>query len=876
MKKIIVEKKQKTTSILKPTKRQNSISLNFPIVGIGASSGALETLEQFFANMPKDTGMAFVIIQHFDKTHGGIMPYLLQRITVMKVTEVTDRLQVKPNHVYLMPPNKSISILNGCLHLFEPTELLGLRLPIDIFFRSLADDQQEKSIGIILSGNGTDGSFGVKAIKEKNGIVLVQDPLTSNFNGMPNSAIDAVTVDIIASAYDLPAKLIAFFKNNPSNTKNLIIDDKNKTNLEKIVILLRTQTGHDFSLYKNPTMYRRIERRMVIHQIDKIANYVCFLQENPKELEILFRGLLIGVTNFFRDAVLWEKLKEQILPDLFNELPNGHVLRVWVTGCSTGEEAYSFAIVFKEAYEKVKQSKNLTLQMFATDINSDAIKIARRGVFSSNIVANVSSERITKFFTKKEDKYWVNTSIREMLVFAPHDVIKDPPFTKLDFLLCRNLLIYFESKLQKELMNLFYYCLNTGGLMILGTSENVNSQDMLFTTIDKKLKIYKRSITPIEIDRMNFPSSFSHSTERTQEDITSVKATSKIQTFAERLLLQHFAPASVLINQEGDILYITGRIGKYLEPAAGKAIMNIYTMASEDLRNELLSAIQNVKQNYKPIILRNIKVKNEGATQFVDITIQSTEKHDEFKDTILIVFADVTALPSSIIIKSKTGKQNSSTRKYESDSDLQRTLEQLECTREEMQTSQEELKSTNEELQSTNEELQSANQELTISKEEMQSLNEELQTVNMTLQSKVVEFMEANNDITNLLNSTDIGTLLLDNELNIRRYTDQLTKLIKLRPSDIGRLFTEMVSDLQYPEIADHAREVIRTLIIKESNVPTYDQRWFKVRIMPYRTLENRINGVVITFIDITVAKKLEADLNKTIDILREHNLLKP
>jgi len=876
MKKILDDKEEKSTSILKPTKRQNSISLNFHIVGIGASSGALETLEQFFAKMPKDTGMAFVIIQHLDKNHAGIMPYLLQRITAMKVTEVTDHLQVKPNNVYLMPPNKSISILHGFLHLFEPTELLGLRLPIDVFFRSLADDQQEKSIGIILSGNGTDGSFGVKAIKEKNGIVLVQDPLTSNFNEMPNSAIDAVTVDIIAFAYDLPAKLIAFLKNNPSKTKNLILEDKNKTNLEKIVILLRTQTGHDFSMYKNPTMYRRIERRMVIRQIDKIADYVYFLHENPKELEILFKELLIGVTNFFRDAVVWEKLKEQILPELFNELPNGHVLRVWVTGCSTGEEAYSFAIVFKEAYEKVKQSKNLTLQIFATDINNDAIIIARRGVFNSNIVTNVSSERISKFFTKKEDKYWVNTSIREMLVFAPHDVIKDPPFTKLDFILCRNLLIYFESKLQKRLVNLFYYCLNTGGLMVLGTSENVNSQDVLFTTIDKKLKIYKRSITPMEIDRMNFLSSFSRSTERTQEVITSVKATSNIQTFAERLLLQRFAPASVLINQEGDILYITGRIGKYLEPAAGKAIMNIYAMASEGLRNELLSAVQNVKQNNKPIILRNIKVKNDESTQFVDINIQSTEKQDEFKDTILIVFTDVTALPDSIIIKSKTGKQNSSTRKDESDSDLQRTLEQLECTREEMQTSQEELKSTNEELQSTNEELQSANQELTISKEEMQSLNEELQTVNMTLQSKVVEFMEANNDITNLLNSTDIGTLLLDNELNIRRYTDQLTKLIKLRPSDIGRLFTEMVSDLQYPEIADHAREVLRNLIIKESNVPTHDQRWFKVRIMPYRTLENRINGVVITFIDITLAKKLEADLNKTIDILREHDLLKP
>ncbi len=867
---------EQTPPLLKPTKRQNSISLNFPIVGIGASSGGLETLEQFFANMPKDTGMAFVIIQHLDPTHIGIMSELLQRITVMKVTQVTDRLQVKPNHVYVIPPNKSMSILNGYLHLFKPAELRGLRLPIDIFFRSLADDQQEKSIGIILSGMGSDGSLGVKAIKEKNGIVLVQDPLTSIFNGMPYSAIEAVTVDIIASANDLPAKLIAFLENSPANTKNLKIEDKNKTNLEKIVFLLHTHTGHDFSLYKKPTMYRRIERRMIIHQLDKIDNYVNFLQENPKELEILFRELLIGVTKFFRDEEVWEKLKEQVLPDLLNELPNGHVLRVWITGCSTGEEAYSFAIVFKEAYEKVKQSKNLTLQIFATDINSDAIEIARRGVFSSNIVVNVSSERITKFFTKKEDRYWVNTSIREMLVFAPHDVIRDPPFTKLDFLLCRNLLIYFESKLQKKLMNLFSYCLNIGGLMLLGTSENVNSQDMLFTTIDKKLKIYKRSITPKEIERMDLLSSFSHSTKRTQEDITSVKATYNIQTFAEQLLLQRFAPASVLINQEGDILYITGRIGKYLEPAAGKANMNIYAMAREGLRNQLLSAIRNAKQNYKPIILRNIKVINDGGTQFVDVTLQSIEKPDEFKGTIIIVFADVPALPNPVIIKSKTGKQTLSIRKHESDSDLQRTLNELECTREEMQTSQEELKSTNEELRSTNEELQSANQELTISKEEMQSLNEALQAVNMELQSKVAELMEANSDIKNVLNSTDIATLLLDNEFNIRRYTDQLTKLIKLRPSDIGRLFTEMVSDLQYPEIADHAREVLRTLIFKESNISTSDQRWFTVRIMPYRTLDNRINGVVITFIDITVAKKLEAELKETISIFREHNLYKP
>jgi two-component system CheB/CheR fusion protein len=861
MKKNISKKEQKEKTVSKPAKRQVSTSIDFPIVGIGASAGGLEAMEDFFKNLPEDSGMAFVVIQHLDPNHVGILPELLQRTTYMKVTQVTDHMQAKPNHVYVIPPNKSMSVLNGYLHLFEPTETRGLRLPIDIFFRSLADDQQEKSVGIILSGMGSDGSLGLKAIKEKNGLVLVQDPLTAKFNGMPNSAIAAVTVDILAAANELAAKLVSLLKFSPAASEKPLIDDKSKTNLEKIVILLRTQTGHDFSLYKKNTLFRRIERRMAIHQIDKIANYVRFLQANPKELEILFKELLIGVTNFFRDAAVWKMLKERVLPDLFNELPNGHVLRVWITGCSTGEEAYSFAIIFKEAYEKVKHNKNLTLQIFASDIDKDAIEIARKGVFSSNIIADVSPEQLSKYFTGNETNYNVNTSVREMIVFAPHDVIKDPPFTKLDFLLCRNLLIYMEAELQQKLMNLFHYSLNAGGLMLLGSAENVNTQERLFTTIDAKLKFYKRSITPIEMDRMDFPSAFSHSTKRLQEDISPVKVAENLQTFAEQLLLQNFAPASVLINQEGDILYITGRTGKYLEPAAGKANMNIYAMAREGLRNELSGAIRKAKLNHEPVILRNIKVGKNGGTQFVDVTFQTTEKPDAFKGTIMIVFADVNLLSKTVNIKSNTGKQTSNIREQESQVELQRTLEELQSTREEMQTSQEELKSTNEELQSTNEELQSTNEELTTSKEEMQSLNEELQTVNIELQTKVGEFIEANNDMKNLLNSTDIATLFVDKGLNIRRYTDQLTNLIKLRPIDIGRPFTEMVSDLQYPEIAENAREVLRTLIFKEMDISTNDGRWFTVRIMPYRTLDDKIDGLVITFIDITVAKKLESEL---------------
>ncbi|MBN1767032.1 MAG: PAS domain-containing protein [Prolixibacteraceae bacterium] len=845
----------------------------FPIVGIGASAGGLEALEQFFGNMPTDNGMAFVVIQHLDPTHVGIMPELLQRTTKMKVVQASDRLKVQPNHVYVIPPNKSMSLLKGYLFLFEPVEMRGLRLPIDHFFRSLAEDQQEKSIGIVLSGMGSDGSMGLQAIKEKNGIVLVQDPLTAKFDGMPQSAINAAVIDIVALADELPSKLIAFLKHKPGISPQPEIDDKSKTNLEKIIILLRSQEGHDFSLYKKNTLFRRIERRMGIHQINKIPNYVRFLQENPKELDILFKELLIGVTNFFRDTAVWDKLKEEILPALFNELPKGHVLRAWVVGCSTGEEAYSLAMVFKEANENFKKDKNFSLQIFASDIDADSIEIARKGIFNSNILNDVSAERISQFFTKDGDQYRVNTNIREMVVFAPHNVIKDPPFTKLDLLTCRNLLIYMEPVLQKKLMNLFHYSLNDNGVMLLGSSENENSNQMQFSPIDPKLKLYHRISINAKNDLMDFPSSFSHRSVQPLEGLKPIVVTENIQTQADQLLLQQYAPASVLINPEGDILYITGRTGMYLEPAAGKANMNIYAMAREGLRNELPGAIRKAKQNHEPLKLHNIKVGTNGGTQYVNITFQYIEKPDSLKGLIMVVFYDMDTPPKARAKKLKQGEQGSSVAKHELELELQRTREELQSTREDMQATQEELKSANEEMQSTNEELQSTNEELTTSKEEMQSLNEELQTINAELQSKVADYIATNNDMKNLLNSTDIATLFLDKELNIRRFTNQLTKLFKLRQSDIGRPFTDMVTDLNYPEMTEHAIEVLNTLVYKETAVSTNYGKWFTVRIMPYRTFDDRIDGLVITLIDITKAKKMEVELEKANKLLKEHNI---
>ncbi len=802
--------------------------------------------------------MAFVVIQHLDPNHVGIMPELLQRITTMKVYQATDNLKVKPDCVYVIPPNKSLSILNGALQLFDPVELRGLRLPIDIFFRSLALDQGENSIGIILSGMGSDGSLGLKAIKEKNGVVLVQTPATAKFDGMPRSATEAVNTDIVAPAEELPAKLINFLKYIPAVKPEPEIDDKSKSNLDKIIILLREQSGHDFSLYKKNTMFRRIERRKGVHQIDKLYNYVRYCQENPNEVEILFKELLIGVTSFFRDAAVWEMLKEKVLPDLISRLPVGYVLRAWVTACSTGEEAYSLAIAFNEALDKVKKPKNISLQIFATDIDQDAIDHARKGLYSQNIVADVSPERLIRFFKQDGDNYRVIASIREMVVFAPQNVIKDPPFTRLDILTCRNMLIYMEPELQKKLMLLFNYSLNAEGIMVLGTAETLSNQSEWFNEIDSKLKIFQRTVAPRISELYNFPSSFNQKRLELPEVNTKPKVVENVQTLTDQLLLQRFAPASVLVNDKGDIIYMTGRIGKYLEPVAGKANWNIYVMAREGLRNELPGALRKAMQNFDEITLRNINVGTNGGTLIVNVTVQRIESQDSIKNMIILIFTDITAV---VEYSQKTRKRSPTGKMKEMEMQLQRSYEDLQGTREEMQTSQEELKSTNEELQSTNEELQSTNEELTTSKEEMQSLNEELQTVNVELQSRVSDFIQANDDMKNLLNSTEIATLFLDKDLNIRRFTDQATKIFKLRKADIGRPFTDQTSDLQYPEIDNHARQVLETLVSIETAITTVDGRWYNVRIMPYRTLDDRIDGLVITFTDISHTKKAETQL---------------
>ena len=854
-------KKDKSAGVPKDPLPVRKAEEPFMIVGIGASAGGLEALGQLFQNMPDNTSMAFVVIQHLDPNHSGIMPELLQRMTTMKVVQAADRLKVKSNTVYVIPPNKSLSILNGFLHLFDPVESRGLRLPIDTFFRSLANDRNENCVGVILSGMGSDGSLGIKAIKEKNGLVLVQDPQSASFDAMPRNAIDSVIVDIVAPANELPLKLLNFLRLKPVLNSKLEIENKTKSNIEKIIILIREQTGHDFSSYKKTTLFRRIERRKNVHEIEKITQYVQFLQENPKEIEILFKELLIGVTSFFRDTAVWEMLKETILPELINTLPEGYVLRVWVPGCSTGEEAYSLAISFKEACEKVRKRKKITMQIFATDLDGDAIEKARKGHFSKNIVVDVSPTRINRFFTAEEDGYHINTSIREMVVFAPHNVIKDPPFTKLDILTCRNMLIYMDSELQKKLMALFNYSLNPDGILILGTAETVGTLNEGYSEVSSKLKIYKRSATLSTPEFTDFPSSFRHSRIVANEKLNVVKVVENIQSVADQILLQRFSPPSILVNVKGDIIYITGRTGKYLEPVAGKANWNIHAMAREGLRQELPAAFRKAQQTFDSVELHNIRIGTNGGTQFVNVIVQRLENPASVRGMIMLVFSDIEKPFNETESVPTKNKGKSDARELELRMIIQRNNEDLQSMREEMQTSHEELKSTNEELQSTNEELQSTNEELTTSKEEMQSLNEELQTVNAELQSKISDLLKANDDMKNLLNSTEVATLFLDKELNIRRFTDPITNIFKLRTSDIGRPFTDLVNNLQYSGIDADARQVLKTLIATEKAILTSESRWFNIRIMPYRTIDDRIDGLVMTFTEITEYKKLEIEL---------------
>ncbi len=840
----------------------------FHVVGMGGSAGSLEAFEKFFRHMPADSGMAFVLVSHLDPTHKGVMPELLQRVTPMKVLQVKDGMKVQPNHVYVIPPNKDMSLMHGTLQLLKPSMPRGLRLPIDFFFRHLAEDQREMAICILFSGMGTDGTLGLKAIKEKLGMAMVQDPSSTRYTGMPQSAIDTGLVDYIAPANELPLKLLGYVSHfSVVNKRQPKVDKRTSGALQKIFALIRAQTGNDFSLYKKSTILRRIERRMSVHQLNNMNQYARFLQENPHEIDLLFKELLIGVTSFFRDPEAFEGLKREAVAQLLKSKHSGDSIRIWVVGCSTGEEAYSISMILKESIDDLLPKANFKIQIYATDIDREAIDVARLGIYPANIVADVSPERLQRFFAREDDRYRIKNEIRETIVFALQNVLVDPPFTKLDILSCRNLLIYLTSELQKKLLPLFQYTLNPGGFLFLGSSESIGSFTDLFIPIDNKSKLFQRMDIPLaRKEPLEFPILPMPYEVRIKDSTAQKYSEANIAEVAQKLIFQTIAPPVVLINDKGDILYLTRRTGKYLEPPVGKANMNIYAMAREGLRAELGIAIRKALSDKEKVTIRGLRVKTNGSDQEINLTIIPFEEPEMMRDLMVVQFEDIEEHPLEAIPATKKGSKSVSGLEavnLQLENDLQYTKEHLQTVIEEMETSQEELKSTNEELQSTNEELQSSNEELMTSKEEMQSLNEELTTLNFELQSKNEDLSDANNDMNNLLDSMQVPTIFLDNNLKIKRFTPQAKKIISLIPGDIGRPITDIVSNLRYKGLIGDIKEVLQTLASKDAQVETEDGSWYFMRIVPYRTASNIIDGVVITFSDIMAIKKLEGSLQE-------------
>jgi len=832
------------------------------IVGLGASAGGLEALEQFLANVPAGSGLAYIVVQHLDPTHKAMLVELLQRATVMPVRGATESMRVEPDVVYVIPPNSELSVVRGLLHLAQPSQPRGLRLPIDVLFCSLAREQGERAIGVVLSGMGSDGTVGLQAIKAQGGLTLAQQPESAQFDSMPNSAIAAVSADIVAPPSELPLRILRVLASQRApSQQGADADDSSPQVLDSILRLLREHSKHDLSLYKTSTLKRRIERRMGVHGLDTMAAYEEFLRKNPEEFDLLFNEMLIGVTGFFRDPAVWQDLKDALTPALLAPSAAGRRLRAWVVGCSTGEEAYTLAMVFKEAADALPAPDACSLQIFATDLSADAIALARKGHYPARIAEVVSPERLARFFTAEGDGFCVSKGIREMVLFAQHDVILDPPFTRLDILCCRNLLIYFNATLQRRLVPLFHYSLRPGGILVLGGSETVGQAKSMFAPLSSNSRIYRRSEAATDAGWVDFPVNRYRSSRQSAQESNlpqPVNAPPNLQSLADHLLLQEFSPPAVLVNGRGDIVYISGRTGKYLEPAAGRANWNIHVMARPAIRSQLAAALRQALETRKPVELHGLRLEDD-AQRTLDVTVQPIQEPQSLQGMVMIIFRDVASVPAG---RARRRRPAGPVDPAISD-ELVRLQDEIHALRQAMHASEEELQAANEELQSTNEELQSANEELTTSKEEGQSMNEELQTINAELQTKLDDLALAQSDMQNLLNSTDIATLFLDKDLNVRRFTDKITRIIHLREGDIGRPLSDLASTLNYPQLHEDAKETLRTLAFSEKQISTTDGHWFTVRIMPYRTVANVIQGAVITLIDITAAKELESRLRK-------------
>jgi len=853
---------------------ETGLQASFPVVGVGASAGGLEALESFVSGLPEKSGIAFVVITHTHPEHPTRIPELLQRKSPLEVVLIQDGMEIRPDTIYVQPSAQDAVIENGLLRLHKRTKKAEVHMPVDIFLTSLAEDRGEAAGCVILSGTGTDGTGGLRKIKEKSGVAAAQDKKSARHDGMPTSAVETGMVDYVLGPSEIAEQIVAYFKHPVSIRTDIREKGRPPEMLGLILSFLADRTDHDFSQYKKSTLIRRIERRMSVNRLRSMEDYFSFLQGNPEEIRALFQDLLIGVTNFFRDPEVFDYLRDDLLPDYLTKGNRDESFRAWAPGCATGEEAYSVAMVVREAMDNVDIQR--PVQVFATDIDERAIEKARLGLYPENIGMDVSTERLQRFFIKEENHYRLKKEIRESVVFAEQNVLRDPPFMHLDMLTCRNLLIYLEPAAQNTLLPLFHYSLKTGGILLLGTSENIGRFAELFSPVHQKYSIYKKRDTKSPLQKqLHFPTGgkrMQHpSSEKGQPPTAPPRETPDFARVIEKNLLQYHTPPCVIVDGVGDIVYINGRTGRYLEHAQGRATLRVNELAREGLRYAISAAFRRAEKTREEAWEPEVRIKTDGNCVYVNLRVKPLDP--ELKDHFMILFEEIPEAsvreeaPDTDAAKGAAGGLNAATRRIaELERELENLREDYRTTQEELETSNEELKSSNEEMYSSIEEFQSTNEELESSREELESLNEELSTVNSELQDKIAEIQEAYTKITEVLNSTGIAIVFLDNELRVKRFTVEARRLINLIDKDVGRPLEHLSHNLEFDGLIETVSGVLKDLRPFEDEVRTTDGHWYRMRIMVYRTRKNVIEGAVLTFINIDAQKKAQKRLEEYTD----------
>ncbi|HKP13666.1 MAG TPA: CheR family methyltransferase, partial [Blastocatellia bacterium] len=807
-------------------------------------------------------------------THKSSLAEILQSDAAIPVTQVQDPVKVEPNHAYVIPPNKNLMLEDGTIQLAEAEPGYGQRVPIDLFFRSLAEVYRSSSIAVLMSGAGADGTLGMRRIKEHGGLTIVQDPREAEQQDMPRSAINAAVVDFVLPVAEIPDKLMSLRE----NAERIILPpvdappppDTDTDALGQVLAMVRSRSGHDFSNYKRSTVLRRIERRLQVNEIKDVPTYLGFLRGHRDEAPALLRDLLISVTNFFRDREAFASLERDVIPRLFDGKGGLDQVRVWVTGCATGEEAYSMVMLLNEHAARLNDPPKV--QVFATDIDEDAIAQARGGVYPATITNAVSPERLKRFFVKEGDHYRIKKDVREMVLFGPHNILRDPPFSKLDLITCRNLLIYLTREIQERVLEIFHFALRAEGFIFLGSSESAEGRPSLFVPFDKKSRIYRRRSAeagPLPFPTLPQPGRWEIKPPRLPL-AQSAKSVSYAELHQQRLLERH-APASVLINEDYDIVHLTSRAGRFLHFAEGEPTRNLLKAIYPSLRHEMRATLFAARQQGGHTESRHIHTQISGEPVTLGFVVEPVSQPESAQGFLMVTFVEVKetpALTEDPLLRERGGDGMEMVVR-QLDEELQKTRDQLRATIEQYETSVEELKASNEELQAINEELRSASEELETSKEELQSVNEELTTVNNEMKEKVDELCRANSDLQNLMASTEIGTIFLDRVLMIKRYTPRVNELFNIIPTDLNRPLEHLTHKLDYRELAEDAERVLRTLRTIEREVLSADGRWFIVRLLPYLTVEDRIDGVVVTFIDITERRRAEEALRKSEEQLR-------